>query len=1037
MSESLNDANLTSMERGLALFILRSFDVLNLEIVSWCLGEDATDNRLTSALESVNVNSDIEDELSSSLDAIDLALTQNFMRGLGVFLFALETGDADMVNVSQEELNIGLNVCEWLNLVPQWWCFRITIHIIDDLWSSSFHAVLPPAPPDGDVDAWQTSRRLYIALLIKRKRSEIELWPSQIKAVGRAIDVHDNLVVSLPTSAGKTRIAELCILRCLSKNKRVVFVTPLRALSAQTEVSLQCTFGPLGYSVSTLYGSIGASRIDEDTLKERDIVVATPEKLDFALRSDPSLIDDVGLIILDECHMIGLGEREVRYEVQIQRLLKRADADQRRIVCLSASLPEGEKLDDFVNWIRRDERGSAVTSKWRPTKIRFGEIIWQTNRARLEFRIGEERSFIPNFFSTKQPSIGKRKDNFPRNHRELILATTWRLIADGQSVIIYCPQRKSVELFAREIANLHKNGLLDSVFDDNPSVLEEALSIGREWLGEDHPIIYCLKLGVAIHHGVLPAPFRKKMEKLLRDGILKITVSSSTLSQGLNLTATAVIMHSLFRNGKLIPASEFRNVIGRAGRAFIDLEGLVLFPIFKRDARKLAKWQTLTENDVTLEIESGIFHLVFKLIKRLKESLGKSSYEELLEYVLNNTTTWNFPELENEDEDQRGQALRKWSQDLSTLDTAILSLLGDQDIPSEEVAATLDEVLASSLWARLLYRQDEDIQALLSNTLKSRARLIWSVSSSLQRKGYFLAGIGLSSGQQLDDIAPIANELLVQGNEAILEGDTERAIEAITTIAEKLFDIPPFVPEPLPDNWRLVLRLWLEGASISEIGETQITDVLQFVNNGLAYRLPWGMEAVRVRAIANADVIKGKLIDEAELRLVVPAVETGSLNRQATILMQAGFSSRLAAIKAVTDTNAGFTTKSGFIRWLKSDLVTENTKNDNWPTPETTSTWLSFLQEYTPHEKSTWSIKCAVRMARWEDKVQVPSEGEKLRVHRGNDGTSFLLSANYNVLGSLNSSITQDWSGLLLGCVESGNNNILLTYYGPEDIDLE
>ncbi|MET4606727.1 replicative superfamily II helicase [Bradyrhizobium sp. JR4.1] len=70
--------------------------------------------------------------------------------------------------------------------------------------------------------------------------------------------------------------------------------------------------------------------------------MATPEKLDFALRNEPSLLDDVGLLVFDEGHMIGLEEREVRYEVQIQRLLRRSDAATRWIVCLSAILPEGD-----------------------------------------------------------------------------------------------------------------------------------------------------------------------------------------------------------------------------------------------------------------------------------------------------------------------------------------------------------------------------------------------------------------------------------------------------------------------------------------------------------------------------------------------------------------------------------------------------------------------------------------------------------------------------------------------------------------------
>ena len=218
----------------------------------------------------------------------------------------------------------------WRSVRTSIWCRSggasgLAIHLIDDLWQASFHQLLPQILPDGENAGWREARSLFIASLYRRRRAEIDLWPSQIEGAGRAVDSSDNLVVSLPTSAGKTRVAELCILRCLCERKRVVFVTPLRALSAQTEFALKKAFGPLGKSVSALYGSMGTSGFDEDTLRSRDIVVATPEKLDFALRNDPSILDDVGLVVLDEGHMIGLGEREVRYEVQIQRLLKRAD----------------------------------------------------------------------------------------------------------------------------------------------------------------------------------------------------------------------------------------------------------------------------------------------------------------------------------------------------------------------------------------------------------------------------------------------------------------------------------------------------------------------------------------------------------------------------------------------------------------------------------------------------------------------------------------------------------------------------------------
>jgi len=155
--------------------------------------------------------------------------------------------------------------------------------------------------------------------------------------------------IALPTSAGKTRIAEFCILRALADKRRVVYVTPLRALFRQVERVLARTFVPLGASVTSLYGAIGTSSVDAKTLANADVVVATPEKLDFAIRQDAHVLDDVGLIVLDEGHMIGLGSREIRYEVLIQRLLRRNDAAERRIVCLSAMFnPADASFKDFV-----------------------------------------------------------------------------------------------------------------------------------------------------------------------------------------------------------------------------------------------------------------------------------------------------------------------------------------------------------------------------------------------------------------------------------------------------------------------------------------------------------------------------------------------------------------------------------------------------------------------------------------------------------------------------------------------------------------
>jgi hypothetical protein len=518
------DENFSFIERVLAQLMRRNFEKFRATVLDYRLLGEGSDNQIAATIQACLDQSEDAENLADSdflFDSLDTALTDAFMAAMSLFLLALERGERVLVDQALQRLQTSLTICGELNLLPQWWTHRIAIHLLSDLWSNTFHERMPIQPAGGEAANWPKLRELFIALLHRRIKAEVDLWPSQIEAATRSVDQCDDLVVSLPTSAGKTRIAELCILRCLAGGKRVVFVTPLRALSAQTEANLQKTFGPLGKTISALYGSIGVSGFDEDAIRERDIVVATPEKLDFALRNDPSLLDDVGLLVFDEGHMIGLNEREVRYEVQIQRLLRRPDAHERRIVCLSAILPSGDQLDDFSAWLRRDHPGGLIKSDWRPTRLRFGEVVWTSPTARLNLRVGDERPWVQRFLTGFVPPIGQRKKMFPSNLGELCLATAWRLVEDGQSVLVFCPVRAHVEPFADRIIDLHTRGALPSLLTVNEAVLSTALTLGQEWLGVDHPILRCLKLGVAIHHGALPAAFRKEIERLLRDGILK------------------------------------------------------------------------------------------------------------------------------------------------------------------------------------------------------------------------------------------------------------------------------------------------------------------------------------------------------------------------------------------------------------------------------------------------------------------------------------------------------------------------------------
>ena len=1042
--QSIDDENLSLMEKALSLLILRQFDRLKISILEWKSAGHGSDKTLTAKLElEINqlvqlVNTKDQPEEfgieSVEIPVIGLAITDNYYSAIFEFLFAMEIGNQDLIEGAVSRIQNSLTVCRELNLLPQWWVLRITKHLIDDLWKSSFHKVIPVTPNQRHSVDWENHRWLFIASLFKRNKAEIDLWPSQLEGAIRSVNDIDDLVVSLPTSAGKTRIAELCILRCLAIGKRVLFITPLRALSAQTESSLRKTFLPLGKSVSSLYGSIGTSDFEQDVIKTKDIVVGTPEKLDFALRNDPSLIDDVGLVVLDEGHMIGLNEREINYEVQIQRLLKREDSGQRRIVCLSAILPDGEQFEDFVGWLRQDKEGEAILSDWRPTDLRFGEIVWKANSGRINFTIGEEQPFIPNYiqpFVPQLPNPGIRKTAFPKDAQELTLATAWRLVQDSHTVLIYCPLRVSVDAFAKTIIDLHKRGALNSVLSVPEDTLELAIVLGKEWLGDEHPIIECLSIGVAVHHGALPTPFRKEMEKLLREGVLKVTISSPTLAQGLNLAATAVIVYSLSRNRKRIETSEFKNVVGRAGRAFVDTHGLVLHPIFDNHGRRRRQWRQLVEEANTRNMESGLYRLVLSLVLRMADSLETKTVGPILEYILNNASAWKFPSIADETLEHEEEKRGVWEKHIVYLDTALLSLLGTENILIDEIANSLDTILQSSLWQRKLNRREDELKTLFNSVLELRGRHIWNLTTARQRKGYFLAGVGLETGQRLDAISQNANVLLINANFYIASNDWQSAVTTITSLAELVFEISPFIPRNLPDDWKDILKAWLSGEALTECNIIDIDDALKFIEDGLIYRLPWGLEAIRVRAQANEDIIADEnTIDDYELGLVVPAIENGTMNRSAALLMQAGFSSRKAAIYAINSTKATFTNGREFKAWLKSDKVEALTKTMVWPTQETSSLWIAFRKEYQPKSHKIWGNHDIQLSAIWSGDFS-PSSGSIVKISNNDHGATKILSSDGEQIGTMCFRYNLIEAGVYYTRVAEDAVNLDVTYWGP------
>ena len=1047
------NANLSTPERALVSLMRRNFVDLRAMCANWLRNDQHQDSALAARLE------------ESGADALDdvelLAITANFIRSLSMLLTALDRGDADFAAVAIRNFSEGSAAAAEIRHIPLWWANTLARHLADGLWDSSLHARIPSDVDGPSGERWLSLRRRYIDVLRGRVSAEVDLWPSQWEAAARCIDPNDDLVVALPTSAGKTRVAELCILRTLADQRRVIYVTPLRALSAQLERTLGGTFRPLGQSVTTLYGASGVAAADIASLRDADIVVATPEKLDFAMRVDPTVLDDVGLIVLDEGHMIGLGTREIRYEVLVQRLLRRPDVASRRIVCLSAIFaPSGggnhdvppsavdvgprttearplspissasaidSAFSDFTSWIRSDAPGRAVMSEWRPTRQRTGILRWGEVGGRLSLTVDDEEPFVPRFVLPEQ-AIGRRRNSFPQDEAEFVLAGAKAFLADDHRVMIYCPQRRSVEALGKTFLSIERQGHF-ALSRPAQGLLARALRIGREWLGPTHVALLALEKGVALHHGALPRPFLAEIEELLQRRIIRLVIASPTLAQGIDLSCSVLLFRSIYRIGnQTIGPEEFANVVGRAGRAHVDLDGISVYPVFDRGrigSRRIAAFRRLVRESATRRLESGLVLLVEQLVGMLSQALGAST-AEVRTYVLAVDSTWD---LEIYALDPQGQPTDRelLAPTLAELDAAILASVEDLDGTPEKLADALDSALRGSLWARRLRTRPADAAALARDALVGRAQWIWTRTTAAERRAYHAAGLGYASGQFLDAQRDVLLALLVSAESALLRGAFSDFSKSIVVFAGLVRDVSPFAFEDAPVDWENALTSWVTGDSVSVpplVGDA--SEIVAFLQGDVVYRLVWAVEAVRLHAIQTGAP------DAESLTGVVASVLTyGVCTRPGIVIAQAGLSSRAMVQRLVATFGGGPSAQEHVVAWIAETRSIVDTPGF-WPDSETSALWATFVGRWTSRAPSQWREYRAELGVEWRDSARSPATDERVSlVHDYAEDQTFICAEDLTPLGQLSVPLSERQRSATSGTVARDGRHIVITGFYP------
>jgi hypothetical protein len=233
---------------------------------------------------------------------------------------------------------------------------------------------------------------------------------------------------------------------------------------------------------------------------------------------------------------------------------------------------------------------------------------------------------------------------------------------------------------------------------------------------------------------------------------------------------------------------------------------------------------------------------------------------------------------------------------------------------------------------------------------EARANLIWSTTTAQARKGHFAMGVGLEAGLAIDAMAEELGDLIDRADAASLPGDVAELAEALASLAERLLVMRPFIPDKnnaLPRNWKAILRQWVSGADVCEIGPLN----MRVVEEAFTYRLVWALEAIRTRRMTlgwSPDIIPGG---------AAAALETGVPRFMMSLLIRAGLPSRRGAMAAIESANPVFVTPAEMRAWLESDEITALTDSGDWPTPDTAALWTRFRTQALSGGIQRWSVE--------------------------------------------------------------------------------
>ncbi len=372
----------------------------------------------------------------------------------------------------------------------------------------------------------------------------------------RTLNRHQSVSVSAPTSAGKSFLLGLEIIRQISELPgAIVFVVPTRALIRQVMRDILSSLRR--FNVTMVDVLCVPEAVDPSVSNRGLIYVFTQERLINLLNSPESTVP-ISFLVVDEAQEVGDDQRGILLQSAIEQALK----ENSECKVLFAS-PLRSNPGFLLGLFGRDREGEFFVESSSPvsqTLILVDQVERKPKLGLFSFRMNEERQSM-GCFELPFKFRGKKS--------EVLANFAATFTGEEESSIVFCDGARDAEKNAEELC-----AIVDELKAPSKKV-DDLISFVKSHIHQLHPLVRTLRYGVAAHYGYMPEMVRASIEELFHEGEIRFVCCTSTLLQGVNLPAKHVFMLKPTRGKNPIDRGSFWNLAGRAGRMAREYRGNV------------------------------------------------------------------------------------------------------------------------------------------------------------------------------------------------------------------------------------------------------------------------------------------------------------------------------------------------------------------------------------------------------------------------------------------------------------------------------